>query len=121
MGGLVSAALLAARGCDVTVIDKETHVGGKARQIAVDGKSVDAGPTVFTLRDVFDDIFDECGAVLDAEVALRRAGRTAVLLRSSFDFGNRRLNSVSTRKQTRKTKAQTATIIQIFIPHPPPS
>lgn len=86
MGGLVSAALLAARGCDVTVIDKETHVGGKARQIAVDGKSVDAGPTVFTLRDVFDDIFEECGAVLDAEVALRRAG---VIARHAWQDGSR--------------------------------
>lgn len=77
MGGLASAALLAARGCDVTVIDKEPNVGGKARQVAVEGVPIDAGPTVFTLRDVFDAIFDACGASLDSEVSVRRADTIA--------------------------------------------
>ena len=49
VGGLVSAALLAARGCDVTVCEASVGSGGKLR--AIDG--VDAGPTVFTMRDVF--------------------------------------------------------------------
>lgn len=73
IGGLTAAALLAARGCRVTVVEKATHPGGKARQIAVDGAPIDAGPTVFTLRDVFDDIFYACGAELDDHVNVRRA------------------------------------------------
>lgn len=72
-GGLVSAALLAARGVRVTVFDKEPTVGGKARRIGVDGAAIDAGPTVFTLRDVFDAIFSECGADLDDCVTVRPA------------------------------------------------
>ncbi len=73
IGGLCSAALLAAQGCRVTVIDKEDHVGGKARRFAVDGAEVDAGPTVFTMRDVFDTIFENCGTSLDAHVTVRPA------------------------------------------------
>lgn len=64
IGGLVSAALLAAAGRDVTVIEKEAAVGGKARRVEVDGARIDAGPTVFTLREVFEEIFRACGSDL---------------------------------------------------------
>ncbi len=73
IGGLVSAALLAAAGRDVTVIEKEPHVGGKARRITVDGQPIDAGPTVFTLRDVFEQVFRACGSALDEWVVTRPA------------------------------------------------
>jgi 1-hydroxycarotenoid 3,4-desaturase len=74
MGGLASAVRLAASGHAVTVIDKQADVGGKARQIAVDGQHIDAGPTVFTLRDVFDELFDAAGRQLDDYVSVRKAG-----------------------------------------------
>ena len=61
IGGLTSALLLALRGCAVTVVEKEANVGGKVRRVAVDGALIDAGPTVFTLREVFDEVFDEAG------------------------------------------------------------
>ncbi|WP_421990767.1 1-hydroxycarotenoid 3,4-desaturase CrtD [Qipengyuania sp.] len=73
IGGLVSAALLAAAGRDVTVIEKEPNVGGKARRVMVDGRPIDAGPTVFTLRDVFEQVFNACGSTLDDWVATRPA------------------------------------------------
>ncbi len=73
MGGLASAAQLAARGYDVTVVEKEETVGGKARRVMVDGRPVDGGPTVFTMRDVFDGIFQQCGAKLEDYLSIRRA------------------------------------------------
>lgn len=73
IGGLTSAALLAARGCDVTVLEKEAWVGGKARRVEVDGALIDGGPTVFTYRGVFDEIFEACGARLDDHVTVRKA------------------------------------------------
>lgn len=73
IGGLVAAATLAARGCDVTVVEKAPHSGGKARQLIVDRASIDAGPTVFTLRDVFEAVFADCNAALADFVAIRRA------------------------------------------------
>lgn len=73
MGGLASAAMLAAQGHAVTVVDKEAWVGGKARTVAVDGQEVAAGPTVFTMRDVFDSIFEVCGARLDDHVEVQKS------------------------------------------------
>ncbi len=73
IGGLTSAAMLAARGADVTVLEKEAWVGGKARRVALDGVEIDGGPTVFTLRDVFDQLFHACGARLDDYITARRA------------------------------------------------
>lgn len=73
IGGLTSAALLAAQGCDVTVLEAASGPGGKARQDAINGRGIDAGPTVFTKRDVFESIFAECGADLSAHLSLPRA------------------------------------------------
>jgi 1-hydroxycarotenoid 3,4-desaturase len=73
IGGLVSAVLLASRGMQVTVIEKEHAAGGKIRQLEVDGSMIDAGPTVFTMRVVFDEIFESAGARLDDYVTLHRA------------------------------------------------
>ncbi len=71
IGGLSCAVLLAARGLDVIVIDKADAPGGKMRQVAIDGARIDAGPTVFTLRDVFDALFAAAGTTLDEHVPLR--------------------------------------------------
>lgn len=73
IGGLVAAALLAARGVLVTVVEKEEAPGGKIRRVPVGRSYVEGGPTVFTLRDVFDAVFAECGERLDERVALRPA------------------------------------------------
>ncbi len=73
VGGLVSAALLAARGCDVTLVEAAATPGGKLRAVMVDGQPIDGGPTVFTMRDVFDQVFDDCGASLDDHLTLRPA------------------------------------------------
>jgi len=71
IGGLVGAVLLAARGLEVVVVEKAAAPGGKMRQVTIDGATIDAGPTVFTLRDVFDSIFAAAGASLDDHVTLR--------------------------------------------------
>jgi len=73
IGGLVSALLLAARGCDVTLVEKAAAPGGKMREVAVGGRRLDAGPTVMTMRWVFDRIFDEIGEALDRHVTLTPA------------------------------------------------
>lgn len=83
IGGLTSAALLAARGADVTVFEKEAWVGGKARRVTVDGAEIDGGPTVFTYRAVFDELFAACGgARLDDHVTARKA---EVIARHAWD------------------------------------
>ena len=69
MGGL-AAADLARAGADVTVIDRAHAPGGKMRQIIAGGAPVDAGPTVFTMRWIFDGLFGAAGDRLDDHLAL---------------------------------------------------
>ena len=61
VAGLVSAFALAARGLDVTVLERRDAPGGKMRQIAIGPARIDSGPTVFTMRWVFDELFAAAG------------------------------------------------------------
>ena len=86
IGGLTSAALLAARGAEVTVFEQAAWVGGKARRVKVDGAEIDGGPTVFTYREVFEEVFAACGARLDDHVTAHQA---EVIARHAWDDGAR--------------------------------
>ncbi len=88
IGGLVCALLLAVRGQPVTVIEKEQTAGGKVRQLEIDGAMIDAGPTVFTLRSVFDAIFAEAGTRIEDRLTLRKAD---ILARHAWN-GEQRLD-----------------------------
>jgi 1-hydroxycarotenoid 3,4-desaturase len=70
IGGLVGALLLAARGVAVTLVEAQPEPGGKMRRVAVDGAWIDAGPTVFTMRWVFDQILAQAGATLEQTLGL---------------------------------------------------
>ena len=61
MGGLAAAADLARSGAAVTVIERAQTCGGKMRQIMAGGRPVDAGPTVFTMRWIFEGLFADAG------------------------------------------------------------
>lgn len=63
--GLAAALTLAARGCEVTVLERAARPGGKMRELMVDAQPIDSGPTVFTMRWVFDELFAEIGERLD--------------------------------------------------------
>ena len=70
IGGLTAALLLAARGLNVTVVERADGPGGKLRPVRVGSALLDCGPTVFTMRDVFEGIFAEVGERLDAHLRL---------------------------------------------------
>jgi 1-hydroxycarotenoid 3,4-desaturase len=61
VAGLVSAFALAAHGLDVTVLERNTSVGGKMRQVPIGPALIDSGPTVFTMRWVFEELFAAAG------------------------------------------------------------
>lgn len=71
IAGLVSAFALAARGLDVTVLERGAAPGGKMRQVAIDSAEIDSGPTVFTMRWVFDELFAAAGKNFADHVKLR--------------------------------------------------
>ncbi|MFU8897683.1 MAG: 1-hydroxycarotenoid 3,4-desaturase CrtD [Roseinatronobacter sp.] len=70
IGGLAAAIRLAARGLDVTLLERHGWAGGKIRVMDSPAGPVDAGPTVLTLRDVLDDMFTAAGTTLEAHLTL---------------------------------------------------
>ncbi len=84
IGGLVAALRLAVHGVDVTVLDQFDSPGGKMREVVVNGARIDAGPTVLTMRWVFDEIFESAGTSLEARVGLTRL---SVLARHAWAGG----------------------------------
>jgi 1-hydroxycarotenoid 3,4-desaturase len=86
IGGLAAAVDLAREGLDVVVVERRTVPGGKMREAIAAGRSIDSGPTVFTMRRVFDELFERAGGSLEAAVMLRRAD---VLARHAWGPGER--------------------------------
>ncbi len=85
VAGLVSALLLASRGLEVTVLERAAAPGGKMRRLPL-GEGIDGGPTVFTMRWVFDEILAQAGAGLEDELELTPL---EVLARHAWDGGGR--------------------------------
>ena len=70
-GGLAAAIHLAAHGHQVTLFERQEVVGGKMRALRVDGREVPCGPTVFTMRWIFDRLFAAAGQRLEEHIQLR--------------------------------------------------
>ncbi len=70
MGGLCAAIRLAVAGMRVTVVETQSYPGGKMRTMPSDAGAIDAGPTVLTLRAVFDEVFALAGERLDDHITL---------------------------------------------------
>ena len=70
VAGLVAALQLAQRDLKVTLIEAAATPGGKMRQPIVDGAPIDSGPTVFTMRWIFEQIFASAGKRLEDELIL---------------------------------------------------
>lgn len=77
IGGLASALDLAASGVDVMLVERHEQPGGKMREKQAGDFAIDSGPTVFTMRWVFEDLFDLAGTSLAAELDLARATELA--------------------------------------------
>lgn len=86
MGGLVSALQLARQGLAVTVVESGHGPGGKVHQRWVQGRGIDSGPTVFTMRWIFDRIFESVGTTLEAELQI---SPLPILARHFWEDGSR--------------------------------
>jgi len=86
IGGLVTALQLACAGVQVTVVERAATPGGKMRCVEAGGAAIDSGPTVFTMRWVFEQIFAGAGAVLDERLKL---SPLPVLARHAWRDGSR--------------------------------
>ena len=86
IGGLAAALRLAARGVEVLVLDRQAGPGGKMLPVRPGGTPIDAGPTVLTMRWVFEDLLEAAGTSLDAELDLKPLG---ILARHAWPDGSR--------------------------------
>lgn len=86
IAGLTAAIDLARSGCEVLICERAAAPGGKLRELQIAGSRLDAGPTVFTLRGVFDQLFADAGDDLDRRLSLKPA---QLLARHAWDGGGR--------------------------------
>ncbi len=86
IGGLAAAIDLAVAGREVLVLERAAGPGGKMRRVTAGPASMDAGPTVLTMRWVFEELFAAAGASLDTRLGLSRA---QLLARHAWQDGSR--------------------------------
>ena len=72
LGGMSAAIMLAKRGFEVTVLEKNAHAGGKLNQLQTQGFSFDLGPSIFTLPQIFRPAFEGDGKRLEDYIRLER-------------------------------------------------
>jgi phytoene desaturase len=70
LGGLASACVLAARGYEVVLFEKNDWLGGKAAVLSIDGFRFDMGPTILLMPSVLERIFAEAGRDVHESVEL---------------------------------------------------
>lgn len=71
-GGLSAAIYLARAGHDVTVYEKNSQLGGRARVLEDQGFRRDMGPSWYLMPDVFRDVFDDRGIDIESELQLEQ-------------------------------------------------
>jgi phytoene desaturase len=71
VGGLSAAIRLAAAGQRVTIFEQNAQVGGKMYEVREGGYRWDTGPSVITMRHVFESLFSDAGRRFEDYVTLK--------------------------------------------------
>ena len=84
LGGLAAAIHLLRQDLDVTVLERQPDIGGRASRLAGGGYTFDMGPAMITMPSVLEGLFAVAGARFEARVSdnhhhviCRVCGRTA--------------------------------------------
>ena len=85
--GLSAALRLAAAGSTSLVLERSAGPAARCAQVEVGGAPIDAGPTVFTMRWVFDEMFADAGHVRSPTTCALR--RLEILARHAWDDNER--------------------------------
>ena len=90
LGGLAAACMLAKKGYDVTIVEKNDTVGGRARVFEKDGFVFDMGPSWYMMPEVFEHFFSLMGEKTSDYYTLKKLSPSyRVFLKSDkshFDF-----------------------------------
>ena len=71
IAGLATAALLASRGHEVDLLEKNDELGGRVGSVERDGFRFDTGASWYLMPEVFEHFFELLGTTADAELDLR--------------------------------------------------
>ena len=72
ISGLSASAFLAKKGFDVTILEKNATIGGRARQFHKDGFLFDMGPSWYWMPDVFERFYNQFGYTTSDFYELKR-------------------------------------------------
>src|SRR5512139_3061885 len=86
IGGLTAAIHLAYHGLHVTIVEKNSHPGGRCDRFSREGHRFDMGPTIFVMPLLYDAEFKAMGASMDELLDLQRVDPTYHLV---FDNGSK--------------------------------
>lgn len=78
LGGLSAAISLASKGFNVTVIERNDHIGGKMMSIQSEGHRFDFGPNTITMPEIFQSVILESGADPDDYFTFEKLARHTV-------------------------------------------
>jgi phytoene desaturase len=71
LGGLSAAMRLGSKGYKVDIIDKLDRLGGRGSSISQNGYRFDLGPTILTVPEVFEKLWEDCGYTFKKDVQLQ--------------------------------------------------
>jgi phytoene desaturase len=86
IGGITAATHLARRGMRVTILEKNSHAGGRCDRFSRDGHHFDAGPTLLVMPLLYEAEFAALGTPMRELLELQRVDPTYHLV---FDDGSR--------------------------------
>jgi phytoene desaturase len=86
IGGIAAATHLARRGVKVTILEKNSHAGGRCDRFSREGHHFDAGPTLLVMPLLYEAEFSALGTSMHEMLDLQRVDPTYHLV---FDNGSR--------------------------------
>lgn len=72
LGGISAAITLAQQGCNVSLYEKNEHLGGKLNRLEQEGFGFDLGPSILTMPPVFEKMFTKSGKKMSDYVPIAR-------------------------------------------------
>jgi len=71
LGGLAASCLLAKKGYNVTIFEKNSSPGGKISEYKKQGYRFDTGPSLLTMPFILESLFKQCGAEIETHLKLK--------------------------------------------------
>lgn len=72
LGGLSAAISLTQQGYEVSLYEKNGHIGGKVNRLEQDGFGFDLGPSILTMPHIFNKLFQGSGKEMEDYVPIKR-------------------------------------------------